>query len=382
MAGSMHLGAPDPANLICALLRGEDVACPDETGFRESLLSSVRYHGVAALLIGLPMAGRFPQGIREALRREAVAQAMWELRHRQLIVELLARLAQSGMAPIILKGTALAYCLYDSPASRSRGDTDLFVDMGSLDRCRRVLADCGFQREFAIPGLLVFNEESWSLEGHTIDLHRKISNSAVLARLFAHDELLAASRPLPALSPDARGPGDVHSLLIACMHRATHRNVPYYVDGIAHYGGDRLIWLCDIQLLAQQLGEREWEVLVSMAKAKGLAVICLQALSAAQSSLGASVPASVLVDLAQAGEAGQPDLYLSTGRIRQAWMDFLSNEGAAKRAAYLAETLFPPKHYMLAKYTGTAIPLPLLYLRRAFAGVFARLTRTESGWKA
>ena len=69
-------------------------------------------------------------------------------------------------------------------------------------------------------------------------------------------ELLARALPLPALGPHARGPGDVDALLIACMHRATHRHNPYTVNGEDHHDPDRLIWLTDIDLLARRLSHR------------------------------------------------------------------------------------------------------------------------------
>lgn len=370
---------PAPVDLICAVLRGEAFDLPDEPEFANEFVSGARYHGVLALLNDKALP-EWPQSVREPLRQEAMAQAVWELRHLQLLGQLLERLTQVGVTPVIFKGTALAYGLYGTPALRSRGDTDFIIDTGALEQSRQVLADCGFRRDFAIPGEFVSSEENWSLEGHAIDLHRKICNSAVLARLFTHDELLAASRPLPALSPHARGAGDVHALLIACMHRATHRNVPYYVDGTAHYGGDRLIWLRDIQLLAQRLGD--WDEFVSLASAKGLSAICLEALNSAQACLGLNVPDAILIALAQAGEAERPGIYLKAGRLRQAWMDFRSIEGNANKMTFLEEVLFPPRHYMLAKYPQTKFPLPLLYLHRAYAGVISRLSKAESRTRA
>lgn len=364
--------ASDPLDLICSLLRGEDSTLLKQTEFSDQFLSAARYHGVTALL-SEKCRLEWRKTIRESLRQEAVAQAMWELRHRHVLAELLERMSHFAVTPILFKGTALAYDLYSSPVWRTRGDTDLLVDHGSLERCRQVLADYGFRRDFAIPGEFVSSEENWSVDGHAIDLHRKINNSALLAQLFSFEELRAASQPLPKLSPHAVRAGDVHALLIACMHRATHRNAPYYVDGTAHYGGDRLIWLLDIHLLTKRFSETQWEEFVSLARAKGLCATSREALTTTQAYLGSNVPTSVLSDLAQAGEEKRPDAYLRAGSLGQSWMDFLALDGFATKSAFLKEVLIPPKKYMLAKYHGSNRPLAFLYLHRAFAGFIGRV---------
>ena len=70
------------------------------------------YHGIAALLVERAdelMDVRWPRGVIAALRQQAVAQAMWELRHRIVLTQLVRALRRSGITPLILKGTAVAY---------------------------------------------------------------------------------------------------------------------------------------------------------------------------------------------------------------------------------------------------------------------------------
>ena len=82
--------------------------------------------------------------------------------------------------------------------------------------------------------------------------------------LFAFAELWPARQALPLLCRSAAGLGRVHALLLACLHRAIHRTSPYYADGTAHYGGDRLIWLYDILALVKRLKTPEARVRSSM----------------------------------------------------------------------------------------------------------------------
>ena len=37
---------------------------------------------------------------------------MWEMRHHDLLKQVLAKLAKMGVRPLLFKGTALAYSLY------------------------------------------------------------------------------------------------------------------------------------------------------------------------------------------------------------------------------------------------------------------------------
>src|SRR5262249_8171279 len=135
-----------------------------------------------------------------------------------------------------------------------------------------------FERNANIPGELVSYQESWTLnspEGsrHSIDLHRRINNSEVLSRLLSYEELRDQAHPLPALCPDALAAGRVHALLLACLHRATHKHNPWYAHGVAHYGGNRLIWLYDIHLLATYFDHAEWDTFMQAAREKGLGAV-------------------------------------------------------------------------------------------------------------
>jgi hypothetical protein len=90
-----------------------------------------------------------------------------------------------------------------------------------------------------------------------------------LAGLFSYEELRARAQPLPELAPQAFAACPVDALLLACMHRCGHKQAPYYVDGVAHYSGDRLIWLYDIHLLAVKLTSVEWHQFIDRATRKG-----------------------------------------------------------------------------------------------------------------
>jgi hypothetical protein len=359
-------------SLICALLRGD--APPPAIDDDTALLDRVAVHGVGALLWDrIAAAGWGSPLLRESLRAVALDRVVWEMQHQVMLREVLAHLKRCGIEPLIIKGTALAYSLYRDPALRARGDTDLLVPTGARDRVAAELQALGFAPEPAVHGDYIAYQRSFARAGHTLDVHWKINNSQVLARLFTHAELRAGARPVPALAPEALMPAPVEHLLIVAMHRATHVHNPYWVEGTPHYGGDRLVWLCDIDLLARGLGDADWGALAEAAGAKGLAGTLLDALREAARCLGTPVPQHALDRLAAAPRGATSD-YLAATSARQQWLDFRALARPREKAAWLRELFFPAPDYMRQKYADARSPLAWLYLRRAWSGLAKRIS--------
>src|SRR4051812_9990462 len=105
---------------LASALRCPTSAWPDEQVMTPNLqtlcVSRALYHGIAALLVAREdQLASWPPSVISALRREAVARAKWELRHRMVLTELLVALRGAGVIPVILKGTGVAYDLYKNP---------------------------------------------------------------------------------------------------------------------------------------------------------------------------------------------------------------------------------------------------------------------------
>ncbi len=140
--GTHEIPATDA--LIAAWLRGE---MPPAERLPEDLLERVLYHGVSALLVARPQVmAALPPTLRDAIRQQALSEAMWDLQHRRILVPLLEDLAREGIRTAVLKGTALACSVYPSPALRPRGDTDLLADPAHAGRIHAILKRHGFSR--------------------------------------------------------------------------------------------------------------------------------------------------------------------------------------------------------------------------------------------
>lgn len=366
--------------MIGAALRGETAGWDsDLSGISpEVFLARARFHGVGALLLQhLPDAQAWPAAVRKGLRQQAISGLAFELRHRQVLVRVLNTMERQAARPLFMKGTALAYAVYDRPEHRSRGDSDVIVPPDRRAHAHAALTEAGFREVYPVTGIGERNEACYKLVDeagieHVVDLHWAINDSALLASLFSHEELSGRATALPRLGSGAWGLGPVDALLLACMHRQAHAGIPYYVDGAKHFSADRLIWLYDVVLLAKSLTTVEWEELAKRAGEKGLARVCRDGLAQASAWPGVSCPPAVLDCLAEP-RAELPEAYLHAGWLRREWLDLRFRDGLAAKLRYLARAAFPSPAYMHAKYPDAwRASLPWLYLRRASDGVAKR----------
>jgi len=347
------------------------------------LLPAIDYHGVAALLNerrdGIE---DWPETVRTALQERALAQAMWELRHRVVLADLLRRFASRGIAALLLKGSALAYDLYGSPSDRARGDSDVLVAERSLQAAREALSDAGFQRQVEggeLPQELRA-QESWAVlsggSNHVVDLHWHVLNAPALYGHFTFEELWQTRRKVSKLDDAAFVPAREILLAHACVHRAFHQCSPYFVGERTYFGGDRLIWLLDLALLGRSLSRRDWARFVSFATARGLGPISLEGLVSSEARFGPFCLPEVKRELGKAGS----NSYLASGQLGRAVMDWWAVRGPQRKAQYALAKLLPSRQFMQAKYPSERDkPLPLLYLRRVRELIRPRRTGANAG---
>ena len=361
---------------LAALLRGESVSWaalglePGDflTACVEEDLTGLVHRQLAAA----PPAD-WPRDVLGELERAARADAAREALRRRELIAVLDALAGSGIRPILLKGTPLAYTVYGEPSLRPRGDTDLLIRREERESVRRVLAALGYEATNYSDGELLFRQfelakdDAFGLR-HALDFHWRISTESVFADLLGYDELDGEATSVPALGPHARTAGGVHALLLACVHPVMH-----------HRGVERPIWLYDIHLLASRLPPSAFEAFTALAVRKGVAAICAYELELARSRLGTRVPADALAELAARGrDAGEPSAeYLAPGR---GWREELASNVRglprwSDRLRLLREVAFPAPRYMLRAYrldgvaAGAAL-LPALYVHRGLRGLW------------
>jgi hypothetical protein len=290
-----------------------------------TLGQAIGYHGLAGLVGRNPRAmEELPEACAERVAKEAIDRTKWELRHRQCLAALFDRMADVGIRPLVLKGTALAYWLYDEPAARVRGDTDLLVAESELDGARAALAQSGFAGGAASRHAL---QEQWLFAAedgsrHEIDLHWHALNSPALAHILAPDELRTRAVPLHRLHPAVDRPGAAHMALHLACHWAVAR-AGTYADGAAVVRGEgRLIWLYDLALLALGFGAEDRAEVRDVAGHSGLGTVVAEAFAAARDMLDAPVEDGWLESFRELSADRAACAYLlSQSRLERAWLD-------------------------------------------------------------
>jgi hypothetical protein len=324
----------------------------------EDVLSAARDEGVHLII-----AARLrPLSLADELRAASALEAARECELR----EVLGRLADAGVRPILIKGAALGRTHYPRPELRPRTDTDVMIPPGSDEAVTRTLLTLGYQRAPEVDGPLItgqfhFHKTDGNGLFHALDIHRRISNVRAFADVLTYDELSRGAVHVPSLGPHAWSPSPIHALLIACVHRVAH-----------HGNTDCLLWLFDVHLLVDGLSPREHGSFTALAAAKGLRAICVTTLGLAQVAFGGHdvVWPRPLPDESTAVEPTAA--FLRPGGLRQ--IDLLKADLAATplfrtRLQLLQEHLFPSSSFMYARYrTRMKLALPWLYLHRILTG--------------
>ena len=342
------------------ILEGARNDLPDEISL-DDLIDTAAAEGVLPL-ISSRLLSRTRIEARETLEhhlRHAIAvEEMW----RAETVRVLASLGEREIESIVLKGTALAYSLYEEPHLRPRVDVDILIPEHDLERVRILMSDLGYQERASWAGDLHQAQTSFQrsvLRGKIVtwDVHWRLSNRYAWSSRFDSNELFEQTRPIPALSSQALGFRAPWSLLHACIHLVGHRPEER-----------RLIWDWDIRLLASALTDAEAKEFTKIVRDHGLQDAVERATAHVREN-GFFLPASVLED----GSGGGTTLRPTTRR----WKEWRAIPGLKLKSRWLAQLLFPSRNDLQRRY-GRTIPAwlyPLYLVRRLIGGIVKNLRK-------
>jgi hypothetical protein len=285
---------------------------------------------------------------------------------------MLDALGAEGIVPVLFKGSALAYTAYDVASTRPRNDTDLIVHPDQVESVRRILAARGYTAPPYCGGELFGQIELARIDqlgiNHAFDFHWKVSTQSVFADVLGYDEIAEASVPVPRLDARARAAGNIHALMLACIHPVMH-----------HRREERLIWSYDVHLLATNLTVDEFDRFAALALGRRVATVCRYSLARARSRFGTNVPDAVLVALGNPSTSEPSAEYLAPDRRWHhellASLRFLGTW--RDRVRLLREVAFPERRYIAAIYgvsDGHAAALAPFYAHRLVTGVWKIVT--------
>lgn len=360
--------------MVTAALRGEAVGVPSvEEAAAVGQLA--RVHGVRSLLHHRLSTTadwqRWPEDLRNELMTAARQQVAAELVRRHELAEVLAMLNEVGVDALVLKGAALAYTVYEESSTRERGDSDVLVPKSDAERAADALRRLDYEPTLSAGGELASYQQTYRGRLHSVDLHWEISNAQLFASALEFDDLAERSMAVPALGPHARALCPTDALLHALVHRATHVNAPYYVDGVGHHEHNRLIWLYDIHLLATGLADDAWRDFENRATRHQIRAVCLDGLLAAREAFATALPEELVRRWESAGWSEPSAGYLRVGRLHHTLVELKALPTWSKRIRLVRDVVLPEPEYMLDKYgTRRRALLPWLYLRRALGGLY------------
>lgn len=315
-----------------------------------------------------------PERFRDALTDHARAAAGRELAAFSELNLVLRDLDGAGLRFIVIKGTALAYSLYPEPYLRERCDTDIvFLDKSEAGKAFALLALRGYERNDALEADTISSQFSChrrtSGEARlTIDVHWRLNNMLPIAQAFGIEELLERSVHVPRLCNAARAPSALDALLLACLHRAAHRT-----EGTHNRG----IWLYDIHLIAASLDEREWELIISRCRERGISHVVADGIAEARERFATSLPDDVLPSLRNDPGTQSVRIEDYASRLGREYQQLKALPGWSARAGHIASHLFPDSAYLMRKYhAGNRAALPWLYVRRICEGFVKRARGT------
>lgn len=269
-----------------------------------------------------------------------------EILNHEEILDVLKKLAEHGIHPLLLKGTPLAYTLYIEPYLRPRCDTDfLFSDFKHAERAWHVVESMGYKRPVAVTGEFVTSEFSCCRKdrsggSHCLDFHWRINNNAVFSRAFFYDALVKSSSPVPLLN-NTRTLSHVHSFLFACVHRLSHK-----LEGTS----EKLIWLYDIYLLTRTFSTEDWQWCLEYSKEKQLCTVVVDGLLSADVYFPLQQNRKRIAGFASWAQQENLSLSVWRSRGRSDLAHFQALPSIKDRLQYIRESLFPPAPYMYAKY--------------------------------
>jgi len=341
-----------------------------------------KYHGLASLVARqLAMSRMRGQDVNNGQRSalELRDETALELIRKHELIRVLDALSRSGIVALLLKGAALAYSIYSSPALRPRCDTDLLFSSADLPSTFSVLSSLGYERVSASGGEFLTYQCNYTRQDrfgvdHLLDVHWRVSNTQMFSQALDYEELLRRSVPEHALGENARVLAFSDALLLACMHRVHHVHSPYRIEGLPHVEGERLIWLYDIHLLVGAMSEREIDEFYQLTASKRMRAICRDGISRARECFGTRISGLLHLLLADSELPESSGVHLRTGGIRHTLTEITSLPRWRDRFKLLGEHLFPPRNYMREQYSARSpLQLPMLYLHRIIRGTWKRI---------
>ncbi len=231
---------------------------------------------------------------KEALTYLRTAYLKEELRDaavRRICREVLLSLEKEELAPILLKGMALAETVYGNPVLRHCHDIDILLPDDQLSRPAGFLSSLGFRVCFA-PDKRSRHLRMLQGSGLPLEFHSNLFEVPYYQVPLAEIRARGRSQTIAGVKTRILTPAD--NLLHVCGH--------------ASYSSKRqsLRWVTDAWFIISRHPDLEWELLSDNIRRSGLALPLSVMLGYLAKTLDAPIPADILRSLSAAASRSRP----------------------------------------------------------------------------
>ena len=264
-----------------ATLRGDPVNAPAAAVEPQALVAIARRHGVLALC-ARELVRQCPAAestIRDTLR----AMALEGETSRACVAEALDALRATGLAPLVVKGPALAAIAYRDATVRPYDDVDLLLDGHDRAQALDVLQGIDWRDSRNTPPLAQRH-----LLRTTEDLALVHPRCEVAIELIHTGGILRDAAPAAGSPPC---PFDIHGAAAVAPSKTDH--FLYCAAHGAKHGYTRLVWLADLDRLAAAFTGEDWNEVAAQARARHLTRILGLSASLAHMQLDTPFPPQI-----------------------------------------------------------------------------------------
>ena len=358
---------------VSLILKGETPVPPEATQDEwRSLLSILNPHGIVPLLYwhvcSLGIKDQLPQDTVQLLRTAFLASVRRNTLAKRQLAEIISAFEGAGINPLVLKGAALAESVYPDPATRPTGDIDLLVLPHHMAGAREVLGATGYRCK---AGYFDASEDLYCQEEFIpvgaartrvgVDLHWRVHRFLGVTDRPRTEDLLERAVPVDSSSGTLKTLNTVDSLVHSAFHACLNHNRSM-----------RLVWICDIALLARQLrAPGDWKLLQTRSVDWCARLAVEDCLKMAQTWCGLKIPCEFSDFAGWPAPTGEERTLFcrqslkkerSLDVLRLHWPRSLSPTGKAKA---LLSVLFPPLDILRSRYPMSGKwQIPLRYLQR------------------
>ncbi len=341
----------------------------------DDLLQTARTGGVSPLVYETIRGQEWvPASLKDGLRLDYYGVARTNLLRFHRLEEALQRLADAGIAVILLKGAALAEAVYGNLALRPMCDFDLLVHEEDVEGALRVLAALGYERPYGEfrPGFIrafrnqIMMSKAGDAETRPIEIHWRLLAPLHYQRAIPSDWLWQTAGPARLGAAPVRILGPEAQVLHLSGHLLQH-------GGCEKANARQLYDLAEVIVLYRE--RIDWDELLARAQAYDLVLPLQEALSRAHELWSLPIPPEVWARLQRLepsrGEQRAYDLSAGKGLVaRRLWGGLASIPGWGARLRYVWGNLFPSAEYMLDQYRiPNRLLLPLYYPYRWLRGL-------------